>query len=378
MPFEDDSSLTSPPRLTDDDNGETASPVAGRLTPDSSSEHASTPERKRKMPNFARYAYTSSRASSISIASRPPSVYQVPSVISRHASSNSIVAPPVTKPKPLARHRFTAVEDDDLALLRKCVSCDLSWTSRKTVLQKMKHIQTCAKKNKLDDDTVITLIRTEVTNANDREASSSKPTATTLLENAVQEVLPKKRGRRPKVVESVKQLSDTRQNILDRARLLLQTQQSLAEQPVQPSTSSNSLSAAPPPLTQPFGESALAQRYQHKSPPEPSQTSLDSPGTSPLEAQRTPLDSSPPIGFGESNLAKQFQVKVFYPDFNSSPVRIPSPLAQRNQGSDAVQLSSTPRRLELSDDRTLELNHGRTDNPVSGIVDISCSPVSRC
>lgn len=379
MSLEDGPSLTSSLRSAGDDDGKTVST-------ETSSEHASTPGKKRRLLNLAQYAYTSSRSSSVSIVPRP-SVYQVPSAISRHASSNALAAPPVTKPKPAASHRFTAFGDSDLARLRKCVSCDLSWTSRKTVLQKMKHIQTCAKKNKLDDDTVITLIRTELTNANNGDASGTKQsgagtelTVTTLLENAVQEVVPRKRGRRPKVVESVKQLSETRQNILDRAHLLLQTQPAPAEQLVAPSTSSNPLPVAPPLLTQPFGESALAQKYRSRCPPKPPQTSLAVSGPSPLAVQHPPVDSSPPIEFSGSKLAQQFPVKVFYPDLSSSPVRISSPLAQRNQEPDTMRLSPTPRRLDLSDDAdgALGSDNERTGNHVSAIVHPDSPTISYC
>ncbi|KAI0755465.1 hypothetical protein BC629DRAFT_1553962 [Irpex lacteus] len=241
----------------------------------------------------------------------------------------------------------------------------------------MKHIQTCARKNKLEDDTVIALIRVELA----RTLESGQPTSTstskapgaevaaTLLENVVQEG-PKKKGRRPKVVESVKQLADTRESILERARLLLQSQPPAgpSKSKAPPSAASTSVTPPLPPATQTFGESALAQKYQSKSKafPDPTQP--------PARVPSPPMASgpSPPASptFGESNLAKQFhvQAKAFYTSYpernsSSSPVYIPSPLAQRNQGSDPPVLlspSPTPRRLQGDGDHQLVL--GR-DNP---------------
>lgn len=62
-----------------------------------------------------------------------------------------------------AGHRFTAdFIDDDLSRILKCVSCNDRWTVRKGAAAKMRHIQSCAKKNGISDEIVKRLIRTEL------------------------------------------------------------------------------------------------------------------------------------------------------------------------------------------------------------------------
>ena len=124
-------------------------------------------------------------------------------------------------------------------------------------------------------------------NADDRGTSNSKqpgvetkPNTVTLLESAVQKAAPNKRRRRLEVIGTVKQLSDTRQQILNRARLLLQSQPSVVEQADVLSNSSIPRPASPPLLTQPFGESILAQKYQDKLPPESPQIFSNASGSS--------------------------------------------------------------------------------------------------
>ncbi|KAI0092636.1 hypothetical protein BDY19DRAFT_495828 [Irpex rosettiformis] len=303
-----------------------------------------------------------------------PSVHQAPSAISREIPDLVNTVPSVKVPKAKLGPRLIAIPDKDLMRLRKCVSCELSWTSRKTAPQKMKHIQTCAKKNKLDSHTVTTLVRAELEKVEEDEKKNAKVSVVntdlitvTLLENAVQEVISKKKGRRPKVIESVKQLSDTRQNILERARLLLQSQSSSAVPVGDPVAGPSALMSPPP--TQPFGESTLAYRYQSRVSPDPTQPLLYIP--SPPKAAN---------GFGESNLAKQFSVKAHYLDHSSSPVHIPSPLAQRNRGLDSAHLSPTPRRLDLHEGADLMLGLGGeyTDNPVSVTTHPNGISISRC
>lgn len=124
----------------------------------------------------------------------------------------------------------TEFTDAALSQLRKCVSCEQAWTVRKTVAHKLKHIQTCAKKNKLSDATLQTLLRKELDSlppvASTSKApvgpSSTTPATGTLLENVLKDVQKKKTGRRPQVLQTVKSISETRDSILDRARVLLE------------------------------------------------------------------------------------------------------------------------------------------------------------
>ncbi|KAI0693595.1 hypothetical protein BC835DRAFT_1069026 [Cytidiella melzeri] len=319
-------------------------------SPSDSSERRSSAERMPKIPSFSRYAYTASRSSSVSVKTRP--------IISRGASGVARNSPAADPPPAAKSHRFTTFSDAELTRLLRCVSCGSSWTSRKTVIQKMKHIQACSRKNKLDDGTVTSLIHDELNKIAVVEsnaaalAEKAEIAARTLLDNAVQDVVPKKKGRRPKVLETVKELSDTRQSILERARVLLQTKSVSAEQPADlPSTSSIPSSARSHPLTQPFGQSSLALQFCSKAPPIHTQLPVYDPSPSDARIPRAPeeLINSPPRTqtFGESNLAKQFLPKASYVDSDSSPIYISSPLAQRNQPSDTIELSPTPRRRKL-------------------------------
>ncbi|KAI0650677.1 hypothetical protein C8Q79DRAFT_1006915 [Trametes meyenii] len=167
--------------------------------------------------------------------------YAIPNPLRRTASktpspTESGLAPPegraASKPKPVASHRFgNEFPDVQLARILKCVSCDLAWTTRKTVPQKMKHIQTCAKKNGLSDDTIRILLRKELDSLPPVASSSKSKSATpappstpvpeTLLEEVLKDVNKKKPGRRPQVLQTVKSVAETRETILDKARSLL-------------------------------------------------------------------------------------------------------------------------------------------------------------
>lgn len=341
-----------------------------------------------KIGEIARYAYTApSRASSVVIASRPSS---------SRATSLAVEGLPaapvhVQLPKPSrARsaawpsHRFAAFSDSELSHLLKCVSCSLSWTSRKTVAQKMKHIQTCAKKNKFTDETITILIRQELAQSSSAstrakgKASATEPESRTMLEGAIQDGDGKKRpGPRPKVVESVKELAETKQIILDRARLLLESTSA-----PDPGISSPLLrSPGPPSLTQPFGDSALARKFRSKAAPEPTQgpifvsnpsTVRRDPGSLPqpahVEVLQSPLRTK---SFGESVLAKQYGVKGTYIDAESPLAYISSPLALRNRRSDVIDLlSPTLPVMDLPEMLLLSPlgRPGKQTNPVSAFV----------
>ncbi|CDO76252.1 hypothetical protein BN946_scf184470.g10 [Trametes cinnabarina] len=169
-------------------------------------------------------------------------------------------------------HRFTGdFSDAELSRILKCVSCELAWTARKTVPQKMKHIQSCAKKNGLNDETVRTLLRKELDNLSPvtsaSKASTSAPTVTlvpeTLLEDVLKDTSKKKPGRRPQVLQTVKSITETRDTILEKARSLLQSSGS-----ARPAFTVEHTSAGPwvakygdaPPATQVFSKSSICAR----------------------------------------------------------------------------------------------------------------------
>lgn len=204
------------------------------------------------------------------------------------------VPKPLTKKKPThstAPHRFAAdFTEAELARLAKCVSCDVRWTIRKGVTPKMVHLQSCAKKNGLTDDTVKVLIRQEVQRSiaedptsNIKPAGKGKGKADE-LENSVLEAPKtyleviqaetKRKGRRPETVETVKTVTENRNDILDRARTVLgnhvlpNTQEAVDRQQTQGFGTSRLVARLGrnvgnrdgPPATQPFGQSALGQR----------------------------------------------------------------------------------------------------------------------
>ncbi|KAJ7129520.1 hypothetical protein C8R44DRAFT_80246 [Mycena epipterygia] len=114
--------------------------------------------------------------------------------------------------------------DAELKKLVKCVSCDIAWTARKSAAQKIVHIRSCAKKNGLNDETVRILIRKDLDNAPDDAGPSNRKgptTSTTLLEDVVREAAPKRKGKRKEIVDALKSVSETRETILGRARMLL-------------------------------------------------------------------------------------------------------------------------------------------------------------
>lgn len=187
-----------------------------------------------------------------------------------------VVAKAKGKAKGAAGHRFgDDFSEAQLARVLKCVSCDLAWTTRKTVAQKMKHIQTCAKKNGLSDDTVRTLLQKGLDSLPSVASTSKSATPApapedaapeTLLEDLLKDTHKKKPGRRPQVLQTVKSVADTRVTILDRARSLLQSEGPSRASSSAPQGSRNMPAPAElemPPATQLFSRSRVAGRDDH-------------------------------------------------------------------------------------------------------------------
>ncbi|KAL1944203.1 hypothetical protein VTO73DRAFT_3388 [Trametes versicolor] len=187
-----------------------------------------------------------------------------------------VVAKAKGKAKGAAGHRFgDDFSDAQLGRVLKCVSCDLAWTTRKTVAQKMKHIQTCAKKNGLSDDTVRTLLQKGLDSLPPVALMSKSATPApapedaapeTLLEDLLKDTHKKKPGRRPQVLQTVKSVADTRVTILDRARSLLQSEGPSRASGSVPQGSRNMPVPAElemPPATQLFSRSRVAGRDDH-------------------------------------------------------------------------------------------------------------------
>jgi len=173
-------------------------------------------------------------------------------------------------------HRFSNdFSDAQLASLTNCVSCNLKWTSMKTASQKMIHIQNCAKKNFLSDETVRTLIRKEIQLSSDQDASQRSAAeegekSTTFLETVVNEVARTKKGRRPQVLGTVKSLPETRGSILGRARAVLDTSIQHGDSVVGARMSNrNQGDRSDVPCTQAFGTSMLAHQADSYPRPQP-------------------------------------------------------------------------------------------------------------
>jgi hypothetical protein len=198
-------------------------------------------------------------------------------------------APKQKSSRNAGQRRFTAdFSDAELARLIKCVCCGISWTTRKGVTQKMVHIQSCAKKNAFTDDTVKILVRREVDKAlaeNQTAKAKGKGKAIdpenllpevprTYMEDVVQGAEPKRKMHRSEP-KTVKKATETREVILDKARVILGNHvlpntQDVSRHPFQtqgfgPSRLVDQLGSdagnwKEPPPTQAFAESALRQR----------------------------------------------------------------------------------------------------------------------
>lgn len=202
----------------------------------------------------------------------------------------STSAAPVLKPSRKAqKHQFAdELSDNDLARLKNCVCCSVAWTTRKGAAQKVTHMLSCAKKHAFTDDMILDCIRREVDKepvemANTAKAKgkqkATEPEAafpTTYVEEVLQGAEQKRKGRRPDVSKTVKSLVETREGILDKARIVL------GGEPVANTLQTGScletyiygssrgpppnISADFPPATQVAGASNLGQMYAPNKP----------------------------------------------------------------------------------------------------------------
>jgi len=99
--------------------------------------------------------------------------------------------PPERRRTPKKVHMNLDSFQSDIARVSRCVCCSITWTTRKTDVQKMDHIQRCAKKKGYDDDTIRILLENEIVSSKESNIGNCRvPTAhstsTTLLEDVVQ------------------------------------------------------------------------------------------------------------------------------------------------------------------------------------------------
>ncbi|KZT71614.1 hypothetical protein DAEQUDRAFT_724152 [Daedalea quercina L-15889] len=191
---------------------------------------------------------------------------------SRSGSIVSVASAPkqtraTSKAKMTFAEEFT---EADLARLLKCVSCELTWTTRKSVTQKLKHIQACAKKRSLTNSTVAFLLRSELAvllPLPDKSAGAEKAKEPGTLLETWTDGTNKRRTKRRAVPDAVRSLSDTRGQILDRARALLGEPSwgqhgGAARTDEGPRIRNEDEGVQMPPPTQVFSESALAKNRQ--------------------------------------------------------------------------------------------------------------------
>ncbi|KAG8821162.1 hypothetical protein FRC17_009909 [Serendipita sp. 399] len=105
--------------------------------------------------------------------------------------------------------------DAELGPLLRCVSCDVTWTTRKMVSNKLAHIRSCQKKHELDDDTIRERIQRELDSIQADEVQVLNPKKkrkpapvqeggpSSLLEEIAQGVRPKQRRKAKEVVTTV-------------------------------------------------------------------------------------------------------------------------------------------------------------------------------
>jgi hypothetical protein len=180
---------------------------------------------------------------------------------------------PAKAKRPAAYPCLSRFSDMRLKGLTQCVACELKWTARKTVAEKLKHISTCAKKRQLEDVTLSTLIVQQLEKAEEVSAMEKKkhpltqPLPRTLLARVTEAEAPKRSGRKPTVTPTVVNPSHSRPKILGRARDLLGDKDPIPEpqrwtdsgkQLLSESRANPPPPADAPPSTQPFARSALA------------------------------------------------------------------------------------------------------------------------
>ncbi|KAI0347519.1 hypothetical protein BDW22DRAFT_1351967 [Trametopsis cervina] len=287
---------------------------------------------------FSHYAFVAPKNSTRPSASRAGSI--VPNVApAKHSTTRALHA---------AAYKFSTFSDADFMRLLKCVSCELSWTPRKTVAQKLKHIRSCARKHQLDEQIVTTLIREELVQSLSKDVDDHPTTPNeqpqTYLENIVRDEVVKKKGRRPQVQASIKELAATRQDILDRARTLLESSST--------KTADEPKDISPPPLTQAFGQSALAARFQTKA-LILTQLPIYVPSTSEIQPLigSSGLHMTPPkeLAFGKGSPTSFAQAGTSKIEEDRLSIYTSSPLAQRNKSFEHQELSS-PQRTDLHED----------------------------
>ncbi|KZT42902.1 hypothetical protein SISSUDRAFT_1030118 [Sistotremastrum suecicum HHB10207 ss-3] len=204
-----------------------------------------------------------------------PPAFPPPSNPGKRAVTPAAVTKPLVKPIKNQASNFD-VSNATMSKLDRCVSCGAKWTSRKTTDQKLLHIRRCARKHRLEDETVGVLIRQQINEAAEAVAPvlagpSSLLSKRTLLEDVVG--VSTETGKGTKTKASIKSTNVAHDFIRERAQALLgpsapvetsstakppYISHSVNSLPFDDGTDSGQTSDIPiPPSTQAFGSSHL-------------------------------------------------------------------------------------------------------------------------
>ncbi|KAJ3882979.1 hypothetical protein F5051DRAFT_500152 [Lentinula edodes] len=172
---------------------------------------------------LARYAHTSARANK---PKTNPS-HSARAMSTSSGSSRSAIVKKITA-QTLVQQLSDEFNADSISRLLMCVCCNLKWTTRKSVSQKLTHFKTCAKKHGVQDDTLVELIRKGLI---DSPAVQPKGKGTsivvddaspkTFFDEVMHDAAPKKRTRRQEVKSTVKDIAEMRNAILLKARAIV-------------------------------------------------------------------------------------------------------------------------------------------------------------
>ncbi|GAV98964.1 protein [Lentinula edodes] len=172
---------------------------------------------------LARYAHTSARPNK---PKTNPS-HSARAMSTSFGSSRSAIVKKITA-QTLVQRLSDEFNADSISRLLMCVCCNLKWTTRKSMSQKLTHFKTCAKKHGVQDDTLVDLIRKGIINL---PAVQPKGKGTsivvddaspkTFFDEVMHDAAPKKRTRRQEVKSTVKDIAEMRNAILLKARAIV-------------------------------------------------------------------------------------------------------------------------------------------------------------
>ncbi|KAK0242591.1 hypothetical protein EDD85DRAFT_785667 [Armillaria nabsnona] len=299
--------------------------------------------------NLARFAFAAKptrKTSSSTVTSRAESVEALPK--------------PVASKKPLRADRFAEdFTDAQLGGLLKCICCNISWTTRKTVAQKMKHVQSCAKKNHFTDSAVCSRIHQALKSVDPEDVApkgkgktkgqdSSAPE--TYFHDVVHDAGPKKRTKRVDVPGTVKTLVDTRDAILQRAEAIIGHSASSTNHLLLSEEDDHGIVA-----TQRFGLSTLAERMASNDSP-----MLDDPLHSDSDAELYPATQAfGPSKFGAKPSSPSPSPSIDEP-FPSTQPFAPSKLGSLQQ---VFPTSRTQNRADNTQKPSLSLTPSSSNAP---------------